>query len=31
MPIKWDSDSNRYYIKLKESNKTEIFVDDNRS
>ena len=29
--IKWDSDVNRYYIKLKESNKTKIYVDDNRS
>jgi len=31
MTIKWDSDLNRYYIKLKESNKTKIFIDDKRS
>ena len=31
MPIKWDNDSNRYYIKLKESNKTKILVDEKRS
>ena len=31
MAIKWDSDLNRYYIKLKETNKTKIYVDDNRS
>ena len=30
MPIKWDSDAHRYYIKLRESNKTKIFVDDKR-
>ena len=31
MPVKWDSDSNRYYIKLKETNKTKIFIDDKKS
>ena len=31
MPIKWDRDSNRHYVKLKESTKTKIFVDDKRS
>ena len=31
MPIKWDSDDHRYYIKLRESNKTKIFVDDKSS
>ena len=31
MAIKWDSDANRYYIKLKETNKTKIYVDDKRS
>ena len=30
MAIKWDSDLNRYYIKLKESNKTKLFVEDKR-
>jgi hypothetical protein len=30
MPIKWHSDVNRYYIKLKQFNKTKIF-DDKRS
>ena len=31
MTVKWDSGLNRYYIKLKETNKTKIFVDDSRS
>ena len=31
MTVKWDSGLNRYYIKLKETNKTKILVDDSRS
>ena len=31
MTVKWDSGLNRYYIKLKETNKTKICVDDSRS
>ena len=31
MVIKWDSQTDRYYIKFEPTNKTKIFVDDQRS
>ena len=31
MLIKWDSDSNRYHIKLRQTNTSKVFVDDKRS
>ena len=31
MVIKWDSDANRYYIQLKPTSKTKIYINDNRS